>query len=352
VRNGRLLSALAAAAAVNPLAALNELRAANGFPAGIVENPAWSANCAAHMAYLERNGFRGNWHTEDPKRPGYSAGGRDAALGAVLSNGPYVGAETDWEQWPYHFAQLLAPQLSVSGYAPGCIYTWPGYQRPEPAALQTFTYPADGASATTSPYLYVLGWGGGTRSVRLSRATLSGPAGTTVLRATDNQTEETDGALPPGGFLTPEEPLEDRTPYTAQVTVTSNTGEREVRRWSFTTGTVGAGSMVVGEADPSETTRELPAARRPKIALSLYRTTSGGTQARISARGLTIGRRARVTVQRLDCSCRATTRTLTLTRTSRRITSRGSALRVTVRVNGFWVGEIPFAGLTLTQSLS
>ena len=76
-----------------------------------------------------------------------------------------------------HFAQLLAPKLTVSGYADGCIYTWPGYQRPEPATLQTFTYPSDGARETTSPYLYVLGYGGGTTSATLSGASLTGPRG-------------------------------------------------------------------------------------------------------------------------------------------------------------------------------
>ena len=93
-------------------------------------------------------------------------------------------------------------------------------------------------------------------------------------------------------------------------------------------------------------------ARTPKITLALARSRGRGTQATITTRGLTIGRRARVTVQRLDCACRASTRTLTLTRTSRRITSRGRAVRVTVKVNGFWAGEIPFAGLTLVHSLS
>ena len=151
MRYGRLFSAIAVAAAANPLAALNELRATNGFPAGIVENPAWSANCAAHMRYLELNDFRGNWHTEEPGRPGYSEAGHAAAGSAVLSNAPSVGLETNWEDWPFHFAQLLSPKLSVSGYADGCIYTWPGYQRPEPPRLTTFTYPADGAHEHHQP---------------------------------------------------------------------------------------------------------------------------------------------------------------------------------------------------------
>ena len=53
-------------------------------------------------------------------------------MSSVLSNAPSLGLEPDWETAPFHFAQLLAPKLSVSGAAPGCIYTWPGYRRPEP----------------------------------------------------------------------------------------------------------------------------------------------------------------------------------------------------------------------------
>ena len=220
--------------------------------------------------------------------------------------------------------------------------------------LRTFTYPADGARDTTSPYLYVLGYGGGTISATLSDATLTGPEGTIGLRVVDNHTAGAEGTLPPGGFLIPEFPLEHDTPYVAQVTFTSDAGVREVKRWSFVTGTVSEGQTPYAEAEPTGVApaTDLPAARTPKVSLALLRTTSGGTQARITTRGLTIGRRARVTVRRLDCACRPTTRTLTLTRTTRRITSRGSALRVTVKVNGFWADEIPFAGLTLTQSLS
>ena len=91
MRYGRLLSAIAVAAAANPLAALNELRAKNGIPAGIVENPAWSANCAAHMRYLELNGFSRRLAHGAPGRPGYSEAGRAAAGSAVLSNAPSVG---------------------------------------------------------------------------------------------------------------------------------------------------------------------------------------------------------------------------------------------------------------------
>ena len=112
-----LLNALGMVAVVagsDPLTELNNLRAANGIPAGITENPTWSSGCAQHMSYLERNGFAGDWHTEAPGNPGYTEAGKAAAGSAVLSNAPSLGLEPDWSQTPFHFAQILAPALSVS----------------------------------------------------------------------------------------------------------------------------------------------------------------------------------------------------------------------------------------------
>ena len=126
---------MAVLANADPLTELNNLRAANGIPAGIAENPTWSAGCALHMQYLELNGFAGDWHTEVPGRPGYTDAGKQAADSSVLSNAPSLGLDPEWETAPFHFAQLLAPKLSVSGSVPGCIYTWPGYRRPEPPTL-------------------------------------------------------------------------------------------------------------------------------------------------------------------------------------------------------------------------
>src|SRR4051812_11470596 len=177
---GLLLRALGAAAVLvnaDPLTELNALRAANGLPAGIAENPSWSAGCAAHMHYLELNDYAGDWHTEVPGRAGYSDAGKQAAGSSVLSNAPSVGMDPDWQSSPFHFAQLLAPKLSVSGSAPGCIYTWPGYQRPEPAAMTLYPFPGDGVVGATSPYLYALAFGGRTGEGTLSDASLSGPDG-------------------------------------------------------------------------------------------------------------------------------------------------------------------------------
>src|SRR4051812_19713562 len=100
VRIGLLLQTIGMAAAlanVDPLTELNDLRAANGIPAGIAENPSWTAGCAAHMKYLELNDFRGSWHTEVPGRAGYSDAGKAAARSAVLSNAPSLGLEPEWQ---------------------------------------------------------------------------------------------------------------------------------------------------------------------------------------------------------------------------------------------------------------
>jgi hypothetical protein len=350
----RALGAVAVLANADPLSELNTLRAANGIPAGIVENPAWSAGCALHMTYLGLNGFAGSWHTEVAGRPGYTEAGRQAAGSSVLSNAPSLGLAPDWQAAPFHFAQLLAPKLSVSGSAPGCIYTWPGYRRPEPAALTLYTFPGDGVTEATSPYLYVLGFGGGTTGGTLTDASLTGPSGPVAVNVVDNHTAGAAGYLPPGGFLSPAEPLEDDSLYTAQATFVSDQGAQATRRWSFGTGELGAAPQdVTSEAEPtgSGTASPLPSARTPRLTLAL-RAKGGGARATIAARGNAVGRRARVTVQRLDCRCPPARRTFKLSKRARRLEARGRPVRVTVSLPGFFAGEIPYRGLTLVRTLS
>jgi hypothetical protein len=307
------------------------------------------------MKYLKANDFEGNWHTEVPGRPGYSDAGKAAAGSAVLSNAPSLGLEPEWETTPFHFAQLLAPKLSVSGAVPGCIYTWPGYQRPEPAALTLYTFPGDGVIGATSPYLYAFAFGGGVGEGTLSDASLIGPDGPVALNIIDNHTPGAEGYLPPGGVLSPAEPLEDDATYTAQVTFTSDEGDTATRRWTFGTGELGAATeQAVGEADTADgpdTASPLPSGRTPRMTLTL-RTKGGGARATVSAQGSAVGRTARITLQRTDCRCRATRRSFRLTRSGRRFQTRGRPLRVTVSLPGFFAGDIPYRGLTLVRTLS
>ena len=358
MRIGLLFRALGAAAVlvnVDPLTKLNSLRAANGIPAGIAENAGWSAGCAAHMRYLALNDFEGEWHTEVPGRAGYSDAGKQAAGSSVLSNAPSVGLDPEWETAPFHFAQLLAPKLSVSGYAPGCIYTWPGYKRPEPPTLGVYPFPGNGVTGATSPYLYAFAFGGGIGEGTLSDASLTGPSGAVRVNLIDNHTPGAEGYLPPGGILAPAEPLEDDSTYTAQVTFTSDEGQQATRRWSFSTGELGAATEeATGEADTpggTDVAAPLPSGRTPRMTLAL-RPVGDGARATIAAQGNAVGRSARVTLQRLDCKCRPTRKTFRLTRSGRRFESRGRPVRVTISLSGFFADEIPYRGLTLIRTLS
>lgn len=287
-RVGTLLVALAAPGIAVPLvvaapaaadtsaqaiAFLNQQRAANGIPAGITDDPEWDAGCAAHMNYLHLNGPGSNPHSEDPSLAGYTDAGEGAAVSSVLAfGGPpgYTGIGFDdgptpsnpWEAAPIHFMQLLAPALSVTGYAPGCMFTWPGYQRAEPATPQIFTYPGNGTSfiypketasegpftpgqfvglpqgTTTGPYLYVLAWGVG--KVHITSATLSGPSGPVEVRTVDDDTNGSLGNLgsylPPGGMLIPVQPLAYATTYTAHVSLQDDADGAPLNYdWSFQT---------------------------------------------------------------------------------------------------------------------
>jgi hypothetical protein len=340
----------------DPLDDLNATRAANGLPADIVENPAWSEACRLHMHYLALNDFAGDWHTETSGSPGFSAAGLGAAGSSVLSNAPSFGLEANWEDAPFHYAQLLAPKLTVTGFADGCMYTWPGYLRAEPPELRLYPFPGDGAQDTTSPYLYVFGFGGGTTGGTLSEVTLTGPHGPVGVRIVDNHTPGVAGLLPPGGFLIPDTPLERDGVYTAQVTFTSDAGVRAFKRWSFRAGAISDGTdEPVGEAAPQAfaPAAALPAGRTPRVKLALRAARGGHARATLTASGNAVGRRVRVKVQRLGCrTCRTSTRTLTLTTRPRRIDTARRPVRVTVTLAGFWSGDVPYRPLTLVSSLS
>ena len=315
MRYGRLFSTLAVAAAANPLAALNELRRRERIPRRDRREPHLVGELRrAHGAISSSTASAGTGTPRSPGGPATARPGAHAAVGAVLSNAPAWACETNWEDWPYHFAQLLAPKLSVSGYADGCIYTWPGYQRPEPAALETFTYPADGARGTTSPYLYVLGYGGGTTSATLSHASLTGPEGLIApARHRQRDARRPRATLPPGGFLTPESPLAGRHALhrAGHLHVRHRRARAQALELHHRPRGRGPDALRRGRARPApRPSRTCPPRARRKVSLTLYRTRAAGRQARITTRGLTIGRRARVTVRaaRLRAAARARAR--------------------------------------------
>src|ERR1700710_1599501 len=99
------------------VAFVNAQRAAQGIPAGIVEDPALSAACAAHNAYGALNGAP--THGEDPSLPGYTAAGDMAGQNSVLYAfaGPWTATRDPFETAPIHLHQLLAPRLDRMGAA-------------------------------------------------------------------------------------------------------------------------------------------------------------------------------------------------------------------------------------------
>lgn len=257
--------AMGAATPAQAIGFLNAQRAANGIPAGIAENPAWSEGCRLHNDYLRYNDLFE--HDEDPTKPLYSVEGDAAAGGSVLSRASFGDGRNPWENAPMHLMQLLGPRLSVTGandaggYA--CMWTWAGYQR-APAATDTlYSYPGDGAGSvppeqiaveepfvpgdfvglaqgtTTGPHLFLLADGpwvatGGIATVRA--AALAGPEGPVEVRSVTNATPDIGGLLPPGAILVPARPLRPGTLYQAQVTIRSASGVQVSRAWSFRTG--------------------------------------------------------------------------------------------------------------------
>lgn len=285
----------ASAALTGPqqIAFLNAQRAAHGLPADVAEVPAWSAACAAHMAYLALPG-RIFDHAEDPADPAYTAEGHWGGMHSVIvSAGDAFSASgvNAFERAPIHLSQMLSPFIARSGAGGGCLVTSGDIQPlggglPTTRAFatqQTFSYPGDGATAPTSevsyegPFVPAAAVGLGkpgdvTRSVttgpslyffhagpagywgsrgRITAATLTGPSGPLEVRTVDNATPAPEGQpvaptvgtlLAPGGIVIPVAPLPNNATFSASVTFQPDVGDAVQRTWSFKTGTGGTGA--------------------------------------------------------------------------------------------------------------
>ena len=261
-------TASADASPAQAIAALNAQRTANGIPGGIVEDAQRSTDCANHNAYEQQND--GLQHGEDKGKPGYTDGGNEASLNAVLAQGSsWAGGSNPWETAPGHLMQLLAPRLKSSGVADAggwvCMTTWLGMDNDNgPAANVVYTYPGDGATnwrgsevadelpdtpgdyvglprgTRTGPYIYALLDGPGNlfldlrSNANLTSATLTGPNGAVELRTIDSTHPQQGPYMVPGAFIIPVSPLADGQ-YTASVTFTVN-GAPVKKTWSFIVG--------------------------------------------------------------------------------------------------------------------
>ena len=239
------------------------MRAANGIPAGITENPAASLGCLMHNRYGIVNDVL--THHEDATAPGYTDAGAAAGARAVLYRGmQWSAADSPFEHAPLHLHQLLSPRLDAMGASEiqgfGCATVASHNRRPPPRNV-TYTYPANGATdwrdgevadelpftpgefvgippdTPTGPYLYVLFDGPGietTDVAKVARANLVGPAGPVPIAIVDNTTRGLQGYLPVGAELIPRAQLAPGTTYTAKVVATVGAA-RFKHQWSFTT---------------------------------------------------------------------------------------------------------------------
>lgn len=266
-----LPSVAGAATAQETIAKLNAQRAANGIPAGLTEDPALSSGCLKHDQYMATNKLL--THVEDPNNPDYTLQGANAGANAVLSQGSNWDSGNPYEYAPLHLNQLLAPRLltlgSADAFGYSCTTTFPGWTRPDPAAVTVYTYPGNGTSiypsevarelpwtpgdlvgltqpSRTGPVLFVLVDAPNERPAAnpatLSDVVVSGPTGPIATRTVDGTTPLPPGSayptlapyLSPGGFIIPVRPLAPGTMYHAHVVVTLDHLQTSYD-WSFTT---------------------------------------------------------------------------------------------------------------------
>jgi len=247
---------------------LNQERASFGLPAGIVANPVWSAACAAHDAYLSAN--HQLQHAETPSLPYASPGGAWAGLRSILAGTTWSAAANPWETAPIHLIQVFTPSLAVIGIDAGgysCATTFPGLTRLPPAMPTVTTYPQNGATgfpasevAYEAPfvpgsfvgipegtatgremfvYMDAPSAFGDSRGVKITAATLTGPAGALEVRWVDNSTPTLGGYLT-GGIIIPVKPLAASTAYTATAAIAGGSAAT----WTFTTAAAAPAALV------------------------------------------------------------------------------------------------------------
>lgn len=260
------------------IALLNSQRAANGIPAGIGEDAAWTAACQAHNAYERANHAFG--HVEQEGKPGFSAAGNLIAQTSVLAEGITWDAGDPYDNAPFHLFDLLNPRIDSTGAADsngfGCVEIELGTLRPPPAGVVAYSYPGNhrkgvpasqraveqpmtpaqavglGRRATTGPNLLIYfdgPWTNGSRA-QLSSASISSAAGSVPLRWVDNSTS--DLLAPTGAIVVPVKPLRAGVTYRVKVTGTV-TGVVPGTSIEEALGGCGGGEGTVGCGQPPST---------------------------------------------------------------------------------------------------
>ena len=124
---------------------LNEWRAQIG-ARPVAQDPAQTDGCRKHANYYRLNP-QTTGHYEDPKLPGYTPEGDEAAASSVLSYGGEEVGPYMWEAAVYHRTSILDPRLATTGFwsefGLGCMGVFGEAARTEPA-LTFHPYPYDG----------------------------------------------------------------------------------------------------------------------------------------------------------------------------------------------------------------
>jgi hypothetical protein len=215
---------------------LNAQRTANGLPR-LVEKSRLSSACRAHDRYMQLNPTSYP-HAEQPGRPGYTSAGADVAARSVMARGvDFDHGVNPFEVAPFHLADLLRPELRVTGGADAhgwtCVVVRSAPRR-LPENLRMFTYPGPGAGGVrtasvvapespvspgelvglapwtvTGPTLYLLPFApAGDWGMRIRSASLTGPGGEVPVRTVDAGTEGAAALLHSAALVLPVSPLQ------------------------------------------------------------------------------------------------------------------------------------------------
>lgn len=270
-----VLCAAGAAQAATPQQVIDVLerqRAANGIPAGLVEDPELSQACAAHNRYLRLNPDAYP-HSESPGREGYTPEGASIAAQSVLIGRSYPPGQlpseygfdsgsNPFENVPFHLDGLLRPELRVTGASESdgwtCVVTGDVRTRRWPRSLRFYTYPGPRRTGIATrqvvfnefpyapgdlvgipqgtpsgPHLFLFGFGPESGPMRVRSASLSGPGDPIALRAVDN-TDRRALMSRPTAILIPPDPLEPGA-YCVTVRGSLRGLGRFAHRWPFAT---------------------------------------------------------------------------------------------------------------------
>jgi hypothetical protein len=253
-------------------------RAADGIPASLVEDPALSRACAAHNAYMELNPDAYP-HSETRGAPGYTRAGAAVARISNVGLGTNFDSGDPFVHAPFHLMRELDPALKVTGasdsHGGSCVVVGDKRRRSARGPARFFTSPGLGRTGVSrqdyeyeapyspgnlfdipqltplGPHLYVFRFPSDT-SLRIQRASLTGPSGAVPLRVLDGSRN---GAVPyNAAVMFPDHPVAAGV-YCARLEVKEDNGLIDRHRWWFATEQVATPRPPPGGCKPAPEAR-------------------------------------------------------------------------------------------------